>query len=412
MPNATAAPSPRGGPRGRVDQLRSFVRDYTAGLEGQDLPTLFRRDAAEAYAVLTREHRREGEAPGEGVRGQLRQARLLFLGLSYKLTPARRLLFAGALLSALVGLVGGLDLELQTERLDLYFETGPLFFLVSVGALVFLLALELMDRVRVRDELEVARALQADLLPDEPPTVPGWGFAHAYRTANEVGGDYFDLRPLADGRLAVVIGDASGHGMAAGLLMALAHASLHTALDLDPAPERVAALLNRALCRAGDRRAFMSLFYGLLEPSTGRFDYVCAGHPFPLLRRAWGAVEELGCGGLPLGMRTDLRVAPQRTDLGPGDLLLLYTDGLPEGVDAEDRAFGFGRLRAELGPGGPPAALRDRLLGALDHHRAGRSLRDDVSLVVVHRHRPVPPPPATGAEGRRSEGRPAATAPA
>ena len=396
MPDATAANDPRGGPRGRVRQLRSFVRDYTAGLEGQDLPTLFRRDAAAAYAVLTREHRQDGEKPIEGLRGHLRQARLLFLGLSYKLTPARRLLFAGALAFAAVGLVGGLNLELQTGRFDFYFETGPLFFLLSIGALVFLLALELMDRVRVRDELEVARALQADLLPAEPPEVPGWGFAHAYRTANEVGGDYFDLRQLADGRLAVVIGDASGHGMAAGLLMALAHASLHTALDLDPAPERVAALLNRALCRAGDRRAFMSLFYGLLEPATGRLDYVCAGHPFPLLRRVTGEVEELGCGGLPLGMRPDLAIAPQRTDLAPGDLLLLYTDGLPEGVDAEDHAFGFGRLRSELGPGGPPAALRDRLLGAFDYHRGGQGLRDDLSLVVVHRHRPVPPPPGAG----------------
>src|SRR6185436_15565571 len=135
------------------------------------------------------------------------------------------------------------------------------------------------------------------------PDVPGWQFAHSYRTANEVGGDYYNFRRLDDGRLVVMMGDASGHGMAAGLLMATAHATLQTVLDVESEPERVIALLNRNLCRTGDRHAFVTLLYGELEPSTGEMQYICCGHPFPFLLRAGGTIEELGEGGMPLGIR-------------------------------------------------------------------------------------------------------------
>jgi hypothetical protein len=372
--------------------MRSFVRDYTAGLREEDVRGLFQRDAAEAWAVLTRD---QEAAPGarHGLSRLLFAARVFFLGLSYKLSPARRLLFVAALACALFGVVAGFNVSVAEGSFSLRFEAAPLWYLLAVGCLVFLLALELVDRVRVRDELEVARQLQVDLLPREAPRVPGYGFAHAYRTANEVGGDYYDFQPLDDGRLALVIGDASGHGMAAGLLMAIANATLHTALDLDPTPERVAGVLNRALYRAGDRRAFMSVFYGLLEPASGRLRYVCAGHPFPLLRRAGGAVEELGCGGLPLGIRRELAVTVESTVVEPGDLLLFYTDGLPEAVDAESRALGFDAVTRQVAAGGTPEAVRDRLLALFDGHRGAAAPRDDLSLVVLARHAAPPPPP-------------------
>src|SRR5258705_1779404 len=100
--------------------------------------------------------------------------------------------------------------------------------------------------------------------------------------------------PLPGGGIALLVSDASGHGMAAGLVMAIANATLKTALDLDPAPEKVLALLNRTLCRTGNRRTFLSVFFALLEPQSGEMEYVCAGHPFPYLRRADGRIEELG----------------------------------------------------------------------------------------------------------------------
>lgn len=377
-------------PPGSIQRLQTFFRDYTEGLSSRDVQRLFDRDAARAYQVLTREHSQEPE-PKEGLRRTLHRVKLAFLGLSSKLTPARRMLFAVSLLAFAVGLLSDSGIAFSAKGTRITIEFSPLWFGISVGCLIFLLALELVDRVRVRDELEVARELQDELLPHDLPVVPGYLFAHSYRTANEVGGDYYDLTLLPDGRLSLMMGDASGHGMAAGLVMAIANATLKTALDLDPSPERVLALLNRTLCRTGTRRTFMSVFYAVLTPETGEVEYVCAGHPFPLLRRADGAVEELGNGGFPLGIREPLEFARQRVQLHPGDLLLLYTDGLPEALDAQGKAaFGYERIQSVMALGGSPQTVHDGVLQSFDHHVGGESLRDDLTLLLLARLPPLP----------------------
>jgi hypothetical protein len=379
--------------RGTVQRTQNFFREYTAGLNTRDLQRLFERDAARAYAVLTREHSGVPEPKG-GFNRFLYRAKLAFLGLSYKLSPPRRVLFAVSLIAFLIGLFSDPRIDYTSGATRVLIEFSPFWFLMSVGCLVFLLALELVDRVRVRDELEVARELQDELLPHELPVVPGYLFAHSYRTANEVGGDYYDLTLLPDGRLTVMMGDASGHGMAAGLVMAIANASLKTALDLDPAPERVLALLNRTLCRTGTRRTFMSVFYAILTPETGELEYICAGHPFPLLRRADGTVEELGCGGYPLGLREPLDFVRRTVTLRRGDVLLLYTDGLPEAVDAQGKiAFGYERIQAALELGGSPQTVHDDILRSFDRHVGGEALRDDLTVVVIARLPSLPQPP-------------------
>ena len=376
---------------GAVERLHDFVREYTDGLNPRDVRRLFNRDAARAYAVLTREHSTVPE-PKKGLKRFFFRAKLAFLGLSYKLTPPRRLLFAVSLLSFLIGLFSDSGFTYSSKGTRIAVQFTPFWFGISVGCLIFLLALELVDRIRVRDELEVARELQNDLLPHDLPLVPGYLFAHSYRTANEVGGDYYDLTLLPDGRLSLMMGDASGHGMAAGLVMAIADATLNTALDLDPSPERVLTLLNRTLCRTGTKRTFMSVFYAVLTPQTGELQYVCAGHPFPLLRRANGAIEELGCGGFPLGLREPLDVVRRSVTLQPGDLLLLYTDGLPEAVDAMGKiAFGYERIQATLELGGTPQAVHDGILRNFDRHVGEEALLDDLTLVVVARLPPLPP---------------------
>ena len=173
--------------------------------------------------------------------------------------------------------------------------------------------------------------------------------------------------------------------MAAGLLMAIASAVLQLALELDPALDRVFAIVNRVLCRTGDRRAFMSLFFSVLDPATGVLDYVCAGHPFPLLRRPSGESIELGTGGLPLGIREAVELVTGSARLGPGDTLLLYSDGLPEAIDRAGREFGFERLRTLLTPGGGPETVHARVIAALEEHLGGETPQDDVSVLVVQR---------------------------
>jgi hypothetical protein len=364
-----------------------FGRDFTAGVNRRELERLFDEDARGALTVLVGERRSELEHR-EGALRALHLTRRFFVGLAMKLSPARRLLFAAALLSPLLGL---LDFEATIGATRFFIDFSPLWFLVSIAGLTLLLALELVDRLRVRDELEVARALQRELLPREIPEVAGYRIAHSYRTANEIGGDYYDFLPLADGRLVLAVGDASGHGISAGLLMAIANSTLKLAIELDPSPAAVLELLNRVLCRTGSRRQFMSLFYAVLDPQTGELELASAGHPFPLLRRSSGQVLELGRGSLPLGMRRDVEFESQTARLEPGDFLVLYSDGLPEAVGGEaDESFGFDRLKGLLAYPQSPQQVHDKILAAVDRHLEDRDLTDDLTLVVLDRAPALP----------------------
>ena len=361
--------------------MKRIVKGYVGDVTMGDVRRLFDRDAREAYAILTKD---QADAhPGAGrIRRFFHRTRLLLRGMASKLSPVRRLLFVTSLVAAILGFV---QIRADIASRGIEVDTSPFWFVVSILGLVFLLALELVDRIRVRDELEVARALQLELLPRTTPSLPGYEVAHSYRTANEVGGDYYDFVPLPDGRIAVVIGDASGHGMASGLLMAIANATLKLALDLDPAPAKVLALLNTVMCRTGNRRSFMTLFYGLLTPEDGTLEYSDAGHPYPLLRRADGTIVELGRGGLPLGIRSELPTTTESVDLGPGDSLALYTDGLPEAINRAGEAFGYERVRALVAAGGSPSAVHDRTLATFRAFLGDEPLRDDACFVVLAR---------------------------
>lgn len=392
-------PKPRGGlavstsemkrtRRMPFQRLTQFFREYTDGLSTRDFRRLFDRDAAHVYEVLARDQN-QGPEP-KGMRRWLFRIRVVFLGLSSKLTPVRRLLFALGLFFFAAGFLQQPSVVYRGGAVRVTIDFSPFWFAASLFSLIYLLALELVDRVRIRDELVVARELQSDLLPNEISSVPGYSFAHSYRTANEVGGDYYDVTPLPDGRVALMMGDASGHGMGAGLVMAIANATLKTGLDLDPSPERVVTLLNRTLCRTGTKRTFMSVFYALLLPDLGILEYVCAGHPFPFLRRENGEIEELGEGGLPLGLRDSLVVKCHKVAMRPGDLLVMYTDGLAEAVDAEGRAFGYDGIREVIRYGNPPQIAHDRILGAFDRHIGEEPLRDDLTLLLMARQPTLP----------------------
>ncbi len=369
---------------------QSFLSAYTDGFDSHDLRRLFNRDVSHVYAVLTREQQQP--EPQEPVQRFFHRVKLVFLGLSFKLTPARRMLFVLSLAAAACGFIFVQVAELSSGiRIDF----SPIWYMISISGLLFLLSLELVDRVHVRDEIEVARQLQRQLLPQHSPPISGYVFEHSYRTANDIGGDYYDFLPLDDGRWALVIADASGHGMAAGLLMAITNATLKLGIDLDPEPLKVVELVNRALVRTSDRRSFVTLFYGLLDPEHGTLDFVSAGHPFPMVRRATsGEVEELGRGALPLGVRKELQLTTGSTRLLPGDLLLLYTDGLPEAtVDPGQDDFGFERLRHILAASVTADQAHRGLVDAFHGYMGNEPLRDDVSLVVVQRMEPLPPLP-------------------
>src|SRR5262249_45896388 len=154
----------------------------------------------------------------------------------------------------------------------------------------------LVDKINYRDELELARDLQASLIPKALPAVWGLEIGAYNRIANTVGGDVYDFVPLPDGGLAVLFGDASGHGMAAGLVMAVAHAAFRTQLDVDASPPAMFSTLNRILCRTGTSRAFFGCVYLRIAPD-GAFVGSVAGHPLPIVVGREGALKRrIGAG--------------------------------------------------------------------------------------------------------------------
>jgi phosphoserine phosphatase RsbU/P len=377
--------------RDLAERSSRFGKEFTSGLSRREVARLFDEDAKTAYAALTADAKKAGGEPDE-LKRLTDRVWALFSGFTRKLSPGRRLLFVACLACPFLGM---LDFDASIGPYQLTLDFSPFWFLTSILGLTLLLALELVDRLRVRDELEVARSLQRDLLPQQAPALPGYRVAHSYRTANEIGGDYYDFLPLADGRLALAVGDASGHGISAGLLMAIANATLKTALDLDPSPPAVLGLLNRVLFRTGGNRAFMTFFYGVLDLATGELEYSGAGHPYPLLRRRRGTVEELGEGSMPLGIKSDGTYVRRRTTIEPGDLLVLYSDGIPEAAGGADGdAFGFERLRGLLAQADSPQAIHDRILAAVDRHLGDQPINDDLTLVVIDRAPELKLPPA------------------
>ena len=223
-------------------------------------------------------------------------------------------------------------------------------------------------------------------MPRSVPDLPGFHISHSYRTANEVGGDYYDFSLLEDGRLALMVGDASGHGMAAGLLMAIANATLGLAIDLDPSPPAVLRLLNRTLCRTGGTRAFMSIFYALLDPQhPARSSTPAPAIPFPLLRRTTGRSKSWGRAVCRWAFGATSISRAARFASSPATCWCSTATAYPKESIAHSQTFGYEQLHQLVALPGTPPAIHERILRAFDAHRGEQPLEDDFSLVVVGR---------------------------
>ena len=318
----------------------------------------------------------------------------VLFGLAKRLAPARRVVFLAVLVCFFLSLFGP-EFSRHSEKVENGVRKSTSYrvdfdstFLGLAGALLtLLLAMELVDKINFRDELELARALQASLIPKDLPKTAAYELGAFNEIANMVGGDIYDFVPMPDGRLAVLFGDASGHGMAAGLVMAVAHAAFRTQLDVDSSPTAMFATLNRILCRTGSPRAFFSCVYLMLSPD-GAFTASIAGHPQPLAIRADGSVRQrFGAGAYPLGIKVDIRWPVEQGRLEIGELLLLTSDGVSETRDASDRDFGDARIestvRAAIGLPAPQIAAA--LAREVQAHRGPGAPDDDVSIAVLRR---------------------------
>jgi hypothetical protein len=242
------------------------------------------------------------------------------------------------------------------------------------------------ERERQRVELETARGIQSSILPDLPPRLAGVDIAHAYLPASEVGGDFYDVLALEDGRLAVAVGDVAGHGVSSGLIMSMAKSALAVQVTFDPEVAAVFNTMNRTVYQTARKRLLTTLCYAVIDPRRLEMFYASAGHLHPYRISATGRVEPLESIAYPLGVRGALPVEVRTAKLAPGDTLFLFSDGVVEARrEGDDDMFGFDRLEASLARhvGRGPEATRDGVLGDVAKFTAGAPREDDQTIVVL-----------------------------
>jgi serine phosphatase RsbU (regulator of sigma subunit) len=246
---------------------------------------------------------------------------------------------------------------------------------------------EAQERERIEQELRVARLIQQTLLPRSVPRHPGYDVAAYYRPAREVGGDFYDFLELEDGRLGLVVGDATGHGVPAALMMANTQSVLRAVAQSGGSePGRILAEVNEVLLAYIPPSMFVTCFYAILDPKSGTLRYANAGHDLPYLWHGCDC-EELRARGMPLGLMPGMIYEEQEIVLEDGEGVLFYSDGLVEAHNPEGEMFGFPRLRALIAQHAEEErALRDFLMKEL-HSFTGEEWEqeDDITLVTLRR---------------------------
>jgi serine phosphatase RsbU (regulator of sigma subunit)/predicted ester cyclase len=241
------------------------------------------------------------------------------------------------------------------------------------------------ERERVEQDLRVARRIQQASLPEEVPELEGWQINPYYKPAREVGGDFYDFLVLPNEHLGLVVGDATGHGVPAALVMSTACGMLRAvALTVD-SPGEVLARVNEALSARIPASMFVTCFYAILDPKNGSLRYANAGHDLPYVRRG-GAADELRARGMPLGLMPSMSYEEKETILEAGERALFYSDGLVEAHNPEGEMFGFPRLRSLLTEHDDEGLLVDFLMEELYSFTGeGWEQEDDITLVTLQR---------------------------
>jgi phosphoserine phosphatase RsbU/P len=246
---------------------------------------------------------------------------------------------------------------------------------------------EQMERERLEREQQVASEIQQRFLPATAPTVAGYELQGISFPCYEIGGDYYDFIQREDGKLVVALGDVSGKGTAAALLMSSLHAAVHAQADIHDSLVKTISAVNRYLVESIPPNRFVTLFYAELDPKTGGLSFLNAGHNPPLIVHSGGTMEQLAAGGLPLGIMSDADFREGRTKLYPGDVLVIYSDGVSEAFNPSGEEFGPTRLYEVVARNLDASAggIRDRIESALTKFCQGTPAADDITLVIVKR---------------------------
>ena len=376
-------------PRSRLKgNARQFWHRVSEGLAVNQLWSQFAKDARSSYRLYSAGLDHLQAEPSRFRRGW-QIAKAMFWAILEKLTPARRVLLLLALILLLLpagrfSYTNGAN-HVEIGEFDLRLWGGLLIFVV--------LLLELADRVVMKRDLEIAKDIQAWLLPGAPLQIPGYQIAYATRPANTVAGDYYDviLRPgrtPSEDRILFVVADVAGKSIPAAMLMATFQASLRTLSTSGVALAELVVALNRYACSnsAGGNR-FTTAFLAELDAATGDVLYVNAGHNAPILRKKSGAIERLEAGGIPVGILAESTYLVGTTRLERGDWLVIFTDGVVEAVNGKDEEYGEAALvrLVDRHSGSTPAELLRSLLTELDEYVGNTPQHDDITCLLLKR---------------------------
>jgi phosphoserine phosphatase RsbU/P len=373
-----------------VPQVKTFWQRVTEGLELQDLWIQFVSDARASYSMYSSEVDWEALKGERQVMRVLKVSRAFFWAMLLKLSPARRVFLLISLVFSALAFFG-VPIQLGT---GFKFQwAGQFYLLLALSCLLILLALELADRVTMKRDLQIAREIQRHLVPAKPIEVPGFDIAFATRPANTVAGDYYDafLRTV-DGaapettRLVLAVADVAGKGVPAALVMATFQASLRTlALEATSLSILIDGV-NRYACQHGvGVQRFITGFIGEVATGTRTLHYINAGHNLPILRRASGGVERLASGGLPFGIKPNGQYETGSVTLQPGDLLVIFTDGVVEAVNAAGEEFDDKRLLDlfKTPPAGTAQDLLLYLMKSVDEFVGPTRQHDDITCLIM-----------------------------
>jgi serine phosphatase RsbU (regulator of sigma subunit)/predicted ester cyclase len=246
---------------------------------------------------------------------------------------------------------------------------------------------EIRERERIGQELRLARSIQHASLPKEVPTIEGWQISPYYQPAKEVGGDFYDFHLLSEGHVGVVVGDATGKGVPAALVMSSTRSMLRALARASNSPGQVLEQVNDLLVTEIPPNMFVTCFYAILDAESGRLRYANAGHDLPYLHRGRGEAEELRARGMPLGLMPGMSYEEKEIELDVGEGVLFYSDGLVEAHDPKGEMFGFPRLRRLIDHHSEEErSLGDFLLEELySFVGEGWEQEDDITLLTLRR---------------------------
>ncbi|MGP0098136.1 MAG: PP2C family protein-serine/threonine phosphatase [Terriglobales bacterium] len=375
-------------PSGLKNDARRFWFRVSEGLAVHQLWSQFEKDARSSYRLYSAGLENLQTEPSR-LRRAWRIAKAVFWAILEKLTPARRVLVLLGLILLFMPAGGysytnGKD-TFEIHEFDLHVWGGLLLLLV--------LLLELADRVVMKRDLEIAKDIQAWLLPGAPLQIPGYQIAYATRPANTVAGDYYDvilrpgLEPGAD-RILFVVADVAGKSIPAAMVMATFQASLRTLSTGRGSLHEMVTGVNRYSCsnsQGGVR--FTTAFFAELDPATGDVAYINAGHNVPILRKRSGVVERLEAGGIPIGIFQQSPYQVGTTRLESGDWLVIFTDGIVEAENAKREEYGEPELirLIDRESASTPAEMLQRMLEDLDRFVGNTPQHDDMTCLLLKR---------------------------